>query len=156
MIINIQYQRHQSSARAKLISSLLVSLFERGNLDEGDREQVREMAVRLGRASNLEAGRIAELDLLARVYDLGKVSLPDSVLHGNLRRKEGELTEAERETVNRHPETGYRIAIAYSAMTSPRPYAQTFTHEEALAELKRCAGSQFDPALVEMFLQVIV
>jgi response regulator RpfG family c-di-GMP phosphodiesterase len=87
MIINIQYQRHQSSARAKIISSLLVSLFERGNLDEGDREQVREMAVRLGRASNLEASRIAELDLLAQVYDLGNVSLPDSVLHGNLRRK---------------------------------------------------------------------
>jgi diguanylate cyclase (GGDEF)-like protein len=187
-------------ARAKIISSLLVSLFERGNLDEGDREQVRDLAVRLGRASNLEASRITELDLLARVYDLGKVSLPDSVLHGNLRRKEGELTEAERETVNRHPETGYRIAtaspelvtvadmilkhhenfdgsgyplglkgeeiplenrilsiaIAYSAMTSQRLYAQTFTHEEALAELQRCAGSQFDPVLVETFLQLVI
>ncbi len=40
-------------------------------------------------------------------------------------------------------------------MTNPRPYAGTLTHEEALAELKCCAGSQFDPQLVELFLSTI-
>jgi PAS domain S-box/diguanylate cyclase (GGDEF) domain len=43
------------------------------------------------------------------------------------------------------------IADAYDAMTSERPYRKTMSHEAALNELKRCAGTQFDPALVEVF-----
>lgn len=44
------------------------------------------------------------------------------------------------------------IADAYDAMTSDRPYRKAMSHEEALAELRRCAGTQFDPKLVEVFL----
>lgn len=38
---------------------------------------------------------------------------------------------------------------AYSAMTTDRPYRPARSTEAALAELRRCAGSQFDPKLVE-------
>jgi diguanylate cyclase (GGDEF)-like protein len=38
---------------------------------------------------------------------------------------------------------------AYDAMTSDRPYALRRTHEEAIAELRRCAGTLFDPEVVE-------
>jgi HD-GYP domain-containing protein (c-di-GMP phosphodiesterase class II) len=38
---------------------------------------------------------------------------------------------------------------AYDAMRSPRPYRGARTKEEAVAELRRCARSQFDPAAVE-------
>ncbi len=44
------------------------------------------------------------------------------------------------------------IADAFTAMTSERPYAETMTHEQAIEELKRCAGTQFDPYLVEQFV----
>jgi diguanylate cyclase (GGDEF)-like protein/PAS domain S-box-containing protein len=44
------------------------------------------------------------------------------------------------------------IVDAYDAMTSERPYHGALTHEEALEELKKCAGSQFDPHLIEIFL----
>ena len=44
------------------------------------------------------------------------------------------------------------IADAYDAMTSDRPYRKAMSHEAAVAELRRCAGSQFDPALVELFI----
>ncbi|HUW65524.1 MAG TPA: HD domain-containing phosphohydrolase [Spirochaetia bacterium] len=44
------------------------------------------------------------------------------------------------------------IIDAYDAMTSERPYRRALTHDEAVAELKRCAGSQFDPTMVETFL----
>ena len=37
---------------------------------------------------------------------------------------------------------------AYSAITTDRPYRQGRTPAEALAEIRRCAGSQFDPAVV--------
>jgi diguanylate cyclase (GGDEF)-like protein/putative nucleotidyltransferase with HDIG domain len=44
------------------------------------------------------------------------------------------------------------VADAYDAMTSFRAYRRgRATHEEALAELKRCAGTQFDPVVVEAF-----
>ena len=43
------------------------------------------------------------------------------------------------------------IADAFDAMTSPRPYRDQLPLESALAELKRCSGTQFDPELVETF-----
>lgn len=48
------------------------------------------------------------------------------------------------------------IADAFDAMTSHRPYRKAGTVEEALQEIRRCAGTQFDPELVEVFLQVIL
>ena len=44
------------------------------------------------------------------------------------------------------------IADAYAAMISDRPYRQALTREEALAEIEKSAGSQFDPELVRAFL----
>ena len=43
------------------------------------------------------------------------------------------------------------IADAYDAMTSDRPYRSAVSHEEALRELRRCSGTQFDPFLVNLF-----
>jgi putative nucleotidyltransferase with HDIG domain len=43
------------------------------------------------------------------------------------------------------------IADSFDAMTSTRPYRATWTPDEALEELERCAGTQFDPALVTAF-----
>lgn len=44
------------------------------------------------------------------------------------------------------------IADAYDAMTSDRPYRKAMSHEAAVAELKRYAGVQFDPVLIEKFI----
>jgi diguanylate cyclase (GGDEF)-like protein/putative nucleotidyltransferase with HDIG domain len=47
------------------------------------------------------------------------------------------------------------IADAYDAMTSPRPYRSgKLTPKQALEELKRCAGKQFDPRIVDVFLRI--
>jgi len=47
------------------------------------------------------------------------------------------------------------IADAYDAMTSDRPYRKALSHETAIAELERCAGTQFDPELVKAFVESI-
>jgi len=186
-------------ARAGIVSSLIEKLSERGDLGEGDATEVRLLCDRLGRALKLQKSELGNLGLLSRVFDLGKVNMPDQLIHSSLKQKAGELNEAERETIRRHPEIGYRIAasspeligiadlilrhhenfdgsgyplgieaeeipiecrilaiaIAYSAMTHPRPYAKKLEPEEALAELKRCAGTQFDPQLVKEFIALI-
>ncbi len=186
-------------ARSEIVSSLMSSLFKRSIMDEGARAQVQELSIRLGMALMLEDSRMAKLELLAQVYDLGKVGLPDHLLRQSTLKNPRELTEAEREAIYRHPETVYRIAeaspdlagvaemilrhhenydgsgyplglkgeeiplenrilsiaIAYSAMTSPRSDSEIISHEEALAELHSCAGSKFDPKLVNVFTGMI-
>jgi HD-GYP domain-containing protein (c-di-GMP phosphodiesterase class II) len=44
---------------------------------------------------------------------------------------------------------------AYSAMTSDRPYRAARRPEEAVAELRRCAGQQFDAQVVELLCAVL-
>ena len=43
------------------------------------------------------------------------------------------------------------VADAYDAMTSERVYDRSLSPSEALEELERCSGSQFDPAIVDAF-----
>jgi HD-GYP domain-containing protein (c-di-GMP phosphodiesterase class II) len=47
------------------------------------------------------------------------------------------------------------IADAYDAMTSDRPYRKAMGHEEALMELGKKAGTQFDPKLVQIVLMLL-
>lgn len=47
------------------------------------------------------------------------------------------------------------IADAYDAMTSDRPYRKAIQHEAAVKEIARCAGSQFDPELVPVFVNLV-
>jgi two-component system cell cycle response regulator len=47
------------------------------------------------------------------------------------------------------------VADAFAAMTSDRPYSSAMTTDDALAELRRCAGSQFDPMVVEALSGIV-
>ncbi|DAB27233.1 TPA: two-component system response regulator [Candidatus Gastranaerophilales bacterium HUM_21] len=52
------------------------------------------------------------------------------------------------------PISGRIIALAdtYDAMTSTRSYRKALSHETAMEEIKRCAGTQFDPVLADLFI----
>lgn len=53
------------------------------------------------------------------------------------------------------PISGRIIALAdtYDAMTSTRSYRKALEHEVAIEEIKRCAGTQFDPVLADLFVK---
>ena len=46
------------------------------------------------------------------------------------------------------------VADAYHAMVHERPYQAVRTHDSALEEIQRCAGSQFDPDVVALFCRM--
>jgi len=47
------------------------------------------------------------------------------------------------------------VADAYDAMVSGRAYRKAMSREDALAELRRCAGTQFDPEVVKIFSGIV-
>ena len=47
------------------------------------------------------------------------------------------------------------VCDAYDAMTSERPYKRRMTHAEAVAEVRRCAGAQFDAEVIEAFCRAV-
>ncbi|HEU5066321.1 MAG TPA: diguanylate cyclase [Gaiellaceae bacterium] len=46
------------------------------------------------------------------------------------------------------------VCDSFDAMTSPRPYAEPISTQQAIRELVRCAGTQFDPEVVDAFAAV--
>jgi response regulator RpfG family c-di-GMP phosphodiesterase len=48
----------------------------------------------------------------------------------------------------------FSVVDAFDAMTFDRPYSRAIPFETAYTEIKRCAGTHFDPAVVEAFLRV--
>jgi HD-GYP domain-containing protein (c-di-GMP phosphodiesterase class II) len=47
------------------------------------------------------------------------------------------------------------VADTYDAMTSDRPYRRALSKTDAVDELRKCAGTSFDPKVVEIFLQIL-
>jgi HD-GYP domain-containing protein (c-di-GMP phosphodiesterase class II) len=71
-------------------------------------QSVADHSVRIARALRLLESEIELIRLAARVHDLGKIAVPDEVLH-----KHGRLTEAEFELMKKHPETGVEILAKF-------------------------------------------
>lgn len=186
---------HRSAKmRSQLVNTLTAALGERDSITNKHAERLQELCLELGKRVGLPPQNQDDLALLARVHDLGKVGIPDSILF-----KKGPLTSEERTIMQEHSEKGYRIASsspelapiarfilchherwdgqgyplglkeeeiplecrilaladAYDAMTSDRPYRKAMSQRNALAEIKRGAGTQFDPQLAEEFVRMI-
>ncbi len=47
------------------------------------------------------------------------------------------------------------VVDAFDAMSSDRPYRKALTNDEVIAELRRCSGTQFDPKVVEVLIDVV-
>lgn len=175
------------------IDSLVRTLEARDAYTSGHSLRVRDYAMRLATALELGPRQRKQISLAAKLHDIGKLGLPETILN-----KEGPLTEAEAAAVQEHPEIGERIltpiirsravlaairghherydgsgypdrlageeislhariiAIAdcFDAVTSSRAYRQAIPHAEALEVIRAGAGTQFDPRLVPVFLDL--
>jgi diguanylate cyclase (GGDEF)-like protein len=157
-------------------------------------DAVTRRSLGLGRKLNLDPEALEVLGRAAELHDIGKIAIPDDILH-----KKGRLDELEWKLMRRHTLIGERIlgsnpamrpvarlvrasherwdgdgypdglageripigariifvADSFDAMTSDRPYKAGIDEEGAREELRRCAGTQFDPELVELFCELL-
>jgi two-component system, cell cycle response regulator len=151
---------------------------------------VAELAVRTGRELGLDAEQLDVLARAAELHDIGKVAVPDDIIH-----KRTALDDVEWRIMRQHTLVGERILAAapalagvarlvrlsherwdgtgypdrlageeipvgariiavcdaYDAITSDRAYAAARSHDEAIEELRSCAGGQFDATVVDAF-----
>lgn len=105
---NLMYRRklnNRSSRKSKALSSILETLNAKTEETIEHSDRIEEystkicQALGIGRSSDLE-----DIRLLAKVHDIGKITIPDNILN-----KPGRLTEEEFEVVKKHPEAGYKI-----------------------------------------------
>lgn len=177
------------------ILNIFNALVERRPEERHHARRVAMYAKALGEALNLSLEELRVLELVAEVHDIGKITIPDAILH-----KKGSLTEDEWTTMRVHATVGYNILLAadqstelakiakhhherfdgtgypeglkgeaiplfsriitiadsFEAMTADRPYRKALTYETAYEELIKHAGTQFDPQLVDLFIQEVL
>jgi response regulator RpfG family c-di-GMP phosphodiesterase len=175
------------------ITSLSQAMEERDPYTAGHSRRVRYYSMELARAAGLDRKQLKQLSLAAQLHDIGKVAVPDAILH-----KPGKLTPEEYAVVREHPVTGERIlkpvlrsrvvlaAIrghheridgagypdrlrgseipllgrlisipdVFDALTTSRAYRDALPVHEALTIIRDGAGTQFDPDLARVFLQI--
>ncbi|MEI6157579.1 MAG: HD-GYP domain-containing protein, partial [Atribacterota bacterium] len=194
---NRMYRNKLTESRTihtSLIASLERSLWNTTPETEKHVRRMQRLSCEVGLVANLKSNQPEELELLARLHDLGKVAIPRDILN-----KTGPLTKEEWEVVKKHSEIGYRILVstpeyasladfvlthherwdgtgypqglkgeaipllarinavveAYEVMTAGRPYKLPLPLADTINELQRCAGSQFDPWVVELFVETM-
>jgi diguanylate cyclase (GGDEF)-like protein/PAS domain S-box-containing protein len=182
------------SVRSTIVNTLINTLKARDLATEQHASRLEKLLVRMAALIGLPESATADLSLLAKFHDIGKVGISDAILL-----KEGPFTPEEWAEMKRHCEIGYRIALsaadlvpiadwilkhhewwdgqgyplgikgeeipvecrllaiadAYEALTSARTYRRKYSHREAVAELRRHAGTQFDPGLLDIFLKML-
>lgn len=94
-----------------VIAALASTLGERDRYTGDHSETVVDLATRVGETLALDPEHIGRLRTAALLHDIGKVGVPDEILH-----KPGPLDEREWETMRQHPVIGERIIRAIPGM----------------------------------------
>ena len=97
----------EAASHGHMIAALASTLGERDRYTGDHSESVVELAARVGESLALDNERIGALRTAALLHDIGKVGVPDEVLH-----KPGPLNDREWEQMRQHPAIGERIIRA--------------------------------------------
>jgi diguanylate cyclase (GGDEF)-like protein len=183
--------RQPRSARSQLREALSAVLHARDPQLHDHVHDVGRLAGAVARGFELDAQTITDVIDAAHLHDVGKLALPEQILH-----KAGPLDDDEWAVMRTHTLLGEQllagipalstvarlvrssherwdgggypdalrgeqipigariIAVcdAYDAMVTDRVYRDALGHAAAIEELRRCAGSQFDAEVVDVFL----
>ncbi len=155
-VVTEQAHDRRRDTEAALQDSLHRLLHAAGYRDDNTYEhtqRVGELAARLARELGLPDREVTLVLHGAPLHDIGKIAVPDSILQ-----KPGPLDDDEWAFMRRHTVIGERIIAvcdSWDAMVSDRSYRHALPGEDARLELVRCSGSQFDPDVVETFLEAL-
>jgi diguanylate cyclase (GGDEF)-like protein/PAS domain S-box-containing protein len=126
-IIELQYKAQQhlttnklaekKSLRNSLLNSIVTTLAEKSHETKDHASRLSDLSVMMGKKLNMAEHHISELKILAVLHDIGKIGIPESILN-----KPGALTHEEWEIMKRHPEIGYRIALASGELEQVAKY----------------------------------
>lgn len=108
------------SLHSNLINSMKTTLHEKSQETEAHAERLMELSKQLGFEMQLGEDQLSELELLAALHDIGKIGISDQILN-----KAGPLTPEEWAEMKKHPEVGYRIAMASPSLM---PIAEYILH----------------------------
>ncbi|HEX7255490.1 MAG TPA: HD-GYP domain-containing protein [Gaiellaceae bacterium] len=103
-LATVELVRSEEEFLGSHVRALTVSLAEKDEYTEEHTRRVALRAVQVGEELGLSPARLRELAIGGLVHDIGKLSVPNSIL-----RKPGKLTAEEFEVIKRHPEIGYRM-----------------------------------------------
>ncbi|WP_461209799.1 response regulator [Desulfocurvus sp. DL9XJH121] len=117
--------RHEHTLMLGSITSLIQALEARDVYTRGHSEAVAEIAVGMGRVMGFEEDELESLEIAARLHDLGKIGIPDSVLL-----KPGKLTLKEYEIIKTHPTIGAEILKPIPSMEQLIP--AVLSHHERM------------------------
>jgi response regulator RpfG family c-di-GMP phosphodiesterase len=159
-----------------------------------DLNRVAHFATATAQGLGLSESEVERIETAARLHDVGKLAIPDSILS-----KAGPLDAEEWAVMRTHAEIGQRIlasapslahaaklvrshherydgrgypdrlagegiqvgasivavCAAFVAMMKHRPFTDAITVNEALAEVNRYSGTQFDPRVVDAFSELL-
>lgn len=107
----------RKSVHSSLIMSIKATMFEKSHETQEHAERLVVLSKMVGNEIKLSADLLNELEMLAMLHDIGKVSVDDHILT-----KTGALTDEEWVEIRKHPEAGYRIAQSSPELMSIADY----------------------------------
>lgn len=92
------------SMRSQTIQAILKTINRKVKSEKLHSERAALLSRRIGQTLDLNYETLKEIEMAARMHDIGKISINESILN-----KAGRLTESEYEEMKRHAESGYHI-----------------------------------------------